>query len=161
MECPKCKSDLKPENYEGVEIDRCVSCSGTWLDDDELIKIINNREEKFSDELIHETFALAFTGVPKKEQHSLERCPKCSKAMNAINYNYSSGIIIDRCPDDCGIWLDHCELEKIQVHIEENEKEFEKNKDAWLSLANSAKESKKEVKDKMNQKESSADKIYR
>ena len=110
-------------------------------------KIIKTREATFSDELIQETFTLAFTGVPNEEKISIERCPKCNKAMNAINYNYSSGIIIDRCPDNCGVWLDDNELEKVQAHIEKNEEDFQKDKEEWMSLAQSVSINHKEIKD--------------
>lgn len=32
MQCPKCKSQMEPVLYEGVEVDRCTSCKGLWLD---------------------------------------------------------------------------------------------------------------------------------
>lgn len=32
MRCPKCRSDMQPVNYEGVEVDRCGSCQGLWFD---------------------------------------------------------------------------------------------------------------------------------
>ncbi len=30
--CPECAQALQSERIEGVEIDRCVHCSGVWLD---------------------------------------------------------------------------------------------------------------------------------
>ena len=41
MHCPKCKTNLTNESYEGVEIDRCQTCKGTWLDSGEITKIID------------------------------------------------------------------------------------------------------------------------
>ena len=32
MKCPKCNSDLSIEKFKGVEVDRCPSCKGLWLD---------------------------------------------------------------------------------------------------------------------------------
>ena len=32
MKCPKCDGTLIIEEYEGVEVDKCDSCSGVWLD---------------------------------------------------------------------------------------------------------------------------------
>ena len=141
MKCPKCSINLVHEVYEGIEIDRCSECNGTWLDEDELPKILESREEKFDKKLIEETFTLAFAGVPQEENRSIERCPKCAKTMKAINYNYSSGIIIDRCPDDHGVWLDANELSSIQAYFEKNQDDFEKNKEAWMELAESSKSS--------------------
>lgn len=36
MRCPKCGMALETLTLEGVEIDRCRSCNGSWLDDGEL-----------------------------------------------------------------------------------------------------------------------------
>ena len=152
MKCPKCSNDLVHEIYEGIEIDRCTECSGTWLDEDELPKILESREEKFDEKLIEETFTLAFAGVPHDENRSIERCPKCNKAMKAINYNYSSGIIIDRCPDDHGVWLDANELDSIQAYFEKNQDDFEKNKEAWMELAESSKSSQFDLRSENDQR---------
>ena len=83
MQCPSCQVDLKAEQYEGVEIDRCEKCKGTWLDTNELTKIINTKEKTFPPELINETLTTAYKGVPRDEQRSIEKCVKCSTAMEA------------------------------------------------------------------------------
>ncbi len=36
MKCPKCGHDLKVENLEGTEIDRCTFCEGFFVDAGEL-----------------------------------------------------------------------------------------------------------------------------
>ena len=36
MDCPRCGSELKGENYKGIEVDKCVGCEGMWLDYSEL-----------------------------------------------------------------------------------------------------------------------------
>ena len=36
MKCPKCDTRLATVAYKGVEIDRCESCRGIFLDDGEL-----------------------------------------------------------------------------------------------------------------------------
>jgi hypothetical protein len=36
MRCPKCGMTLETLTLQGVEIDRCRSCNGTWLDEGEL-----------------------------------------------------------------------------------------------------------------------------
>jgi hypothetical protein len=32
MKCPKCGADLKTEDYEGIQVDRCPECLGVWFD---------------------------------------------------------------------------------------------------------------------------------
>jgi len=39
MHCPKCGMELKTIKYQEIEVDRCFSCDGTWLDQGELEKI--------------------------------------------------------------------------------------------------------------------------
>ena len=147
MKCPRCDSNLEAESYEGVEIDRCIDCKGSWLDEGELTRIIITKEEHFSEELLQETLATAFTGVPQDEKRSIERCPKCQRAMVAINYDYSSGIIVDRCPDGHGLWMDGGELEKAQIHREHYQAEAEKNLEDWIALGAAVEDGKREAAD--------------
>jgi uncharacterized protein len=39
MRCPKCGMELKEIPIRGVQVDRCFSCNGTWLDAGELEKL--------------------------------------------------------------------------------------------------------------------------
>ena len=39
MRCPKCGMELKEIGFRGVQVDRCFSCGGTYLDAGELEKI--------------------------------------------------------------------------------------------------------------------------
>jgi len=39
MRCPKCGMELKEIEVRGVQVDRCFSCNGTWLDTGELEKL--------------------------------------------------------------------------------------------------------------------------
>jgi Zn-finger nucleic acid-binding protein len=134
MKCPRCPQvDLVTESYEGVEIDRCPNCQGTWLDEKELHQIVETHDEKFSREVITYTLNHACAGIPKQERDKHLKCPKCGDEMTALNYNYQSGVIIDRCPKH-GVWLDKNELEQIQAYREHWEKEVDKHKDEW-SLA--------------------------
>ncbi|MBK8393697.1 MAG: zf-TFIIB domain-containing protein [Leptospiraceae bacterium] len=63
--------------------------------------------------------------------------------MQHINYQYSSGIMIDRCNLNHGVWLDKDELEKIQVFVERwevNSEVDEKYKQVLLSIKAESKE---------------------
>jgi uncharacterized protein len=41
MECPRCDGKLHADTYDEVEISRCETCGGIWLDAGELEHIIN------------------------------------------------------------------------------------------------------------------------
>jgi len=43
--CPKDGATLEPVTYQGVVVDRCPECRGTWLDDGEF-RLILEREQK-------------------------------------------------------------------------------------------------------------------
>ncbi len=43
MKCPKCGHDMEEEDLGGVEIDRCTSCEGIYLDAGELEQIFLNK----------------------------------------------------------------------------------------------------------------------
>ena len=119
MRCPSCQSRLRTNAYEGIEIETCETCSGEWIDSGELKKITAIREVKFDSE---ERRAIAesatITPVVLKDVDRDLRCPKCTGETDALNYGGDTGIIIDRCTECHGIWLDNDELEKLQMLIE-------------------------------------------
>ncbi len=48
MHCPKCGHNLIEIDYKGIEVDKCASCEGVWLDVGELEQI-SNLEKRFLD----------------------------------------------------------------------------------------------------------------
>lgn len=45
MRCPKCGMELKEISVRGVDVDRCFSCNGTWLDAGEMEKLAKGSGE--------------------------------------------------------------------------------------------------------------------
>lgn len=45
MRCPKCGMELREITVRGVQVDRCFSCNGTWLDAGELEKLAKGQGE--------------------------------------------------------------------------------------------------------------------
>lgn len=41
MKCPKCGMDLSHFELSGIELDRCVTCGGTWFDDGEVEQLLD------------------------------------------------------------------------------------------------------------------------
>ena len=119
MRCPSCDSNLSTIDYEGVAIETCGVCGGEWLDADELGHIVRVREKLFNDEERRAIESAGkIPGVPKPDVERNIVCPHCNVATGPINYGADTGIIIDRCPECNGIWLDAGELEKIQMLVE-------------------------------------------
>ncbi len=119
MNCPNCSRSLRPIQYEGVEIETCDGCGGEWLDDGELGRIVRLREVRFDEAerraIAHST---AITGVKLADVDRNLVCPKCGGTTDPLNYGGDTGIIIDRCTNCRGLWLDGTELEKIQMLVE-------------------------------------------
>jgi len=117
--CPRCGGKLDELIYETAHIDRCLDCGGAWLDSGEMEMVLEAYDEKFTPAQIAQTLSTAAAGVSEGERASVELCPICSARMNPLNFNYSSGIVIDVCPTGHGIWFDRKELDAIQVHHDE------------------------------------------
>lgn len=126
MKCPRCGGGLMGEELSGVSIDRCSSCAGVWLDDGEIISLLRAdlvvEQSTGHDDLGARPSGKA--GVPMSERESVEQCPKCQARLDAVNYDYGSGIIIDVCPNGHGIWLDSGELEHLKIYKSESEDKF-------------------------------------
>lgn len=118
MNCPRCQQAFQSNTYEKINIDNCPHCGGVWLDAGELLPIITARDALFTRDLVEKTLKRAHTKIPKAEQDVVLSCPHCSGAMHPLNYNYSSGIVLNACPNGHGVWLDKDELAGVQIHME-------------------------------------------
>ena len=119
MRCPACKSTLSAVQYEGITVEICGMCSGCWLDADELGRIVRIREQRFSPEQLSSIdTAVKIPGIPIQDIQRDIACPSCGTPTGPLNYGGDTGIVVDRCPDCRGIWLDVGELESIQILVE-------------------------------------------
>lgn len=101
--CPVCKEPLIVFEFEGVEIDHCVKCLGTWLDEgelDTLAEIAGAGWEAWEGSLAR----------AEGEKHGERRCPRCRSRLRVVDV---SGVEIDRCNRGCGIWFDKGEIPKL------------------------------------------------
>src|SRR5262245_11578486 len=135
MKCCRCDGDLATVAYEGVAIDRCPKCRGVWLDEQEMTKIVRVHEVTFAPELVRTTLAAAKPGVADVERRTVIRCPKCQAEMKAVNYAYSSGIVVNACAGGHGIWLDGDELERAQAFAEQCDAALDQHRDDWTTMA--------------------------
>jgi|TARA_B100000965_G_C19278168_1_gene620360 Zn-finger nucleic acid-binding protein len=103
-ECPRCFLELVPEVVKRgiwkVEIDKCTSCDGIYLDKGELLTLTKNKP------LHHLT--TDHLGV---DSDSELLCPSCGSIMDA---EFPNGVEIDVCLSCNGVWLDSKELEKLR-----------------------------------------------
>jgi len=140
MQCLFCNVDMTQEDYEGVHIDACPSCNGIWLDERELNQIVKRREEVIDPKVVKEVHSQGKkSGVSEQEQDRVVQCLKCKTKMIPANFSYTSGIIIDKCPRGCGIWLDEGELDHIQAFAEKWEDYLAKNRQMFENMAGNVK----------------------
>jgi hypothetical protein len=103
-DCPRCFSELIPEKFSKglwkVEIDKCKSCSGIYLDKGELMTLTGNRP------LHHLT--TKHLGV---DSDSEILCPGCGSLMDD---EHPGGVEIDVCLQCNGVWLDKKELDLLK-----------------------------------------------
>ncbi len=102
MNCPICNVPLIAVEREQIEIDYCISCRGLWFDRGEL-------------ELLGEKMKLridpsALVECPATVTERPRKCPRCGKVMRKEQLAGKGRLVVDRCPDNQGIWFDAREL---------------------------------------------------
>ena len=119
MKCPQCAAALSSVVYEGVPIHTCESCGGEFVGGEELARIVQTEQQQFGQEFhaaaAHHKPTFGHTG---SEPNRSLKCPSCDQTMKVINYGGDSCIFTDRCDVCGGLWLDHEELEKVQIVME-------------------------------------------
>ena len=105
MICPKCKDSMVTLELNNVEIDRCFSCNGVWLDEGELEQLLQG--SKLGDEILYSILPY------KRSREKPVKCPICRKKMTKIIAGSSESVVLDKCEREHGIWFDGGELEKI------------------------------------------------
>lgn len=119
MHCPQCAATLEATVYEGVPIHTCNTCGGEFVGGEEFRRIVENRKQRFDPAMQDELAGSkpSFGAVASQPDRSLP-CPACGQPMKVANYAGDTGIFVDRCDVCSGLWLDHEELEKVQIVME-------------------------------------------
>lgn len=101
--CPVCREPMVVFGLEGVEIDRCVACGGTWLDAGEIDQIGTLAGVPHG----RLTEALEKGGG---EKHGKRHCPRCPATLRVVHVE---AVELDRCPHGHGLWFDAKEIETL------------------------------------------------
>ena len=111
MNCPACKSPMIILELNQVEIDFCPACKGIWLDHGELELIFSNSDKNSASK--------SFV-IKNNVDEAKRRCPICKKKMDKVEFE-STGIIIDKCDNNHGLWFDNGELNSLlKTDLENN-----------------------------------------
>ncbi len=101
--CPVCKQPMIALELEGIEIDHCPACLGTWLDGGEIEAIAERAGVEVGP--LAEVLENARTG-----DRADRRCPRCRRRMRIIHPAEPAGLELDRCPLGHGLWFDKGEM---------------------------------------------------
>jgi len=118
MRCPVCGNGLIHKNTKRGRLDQCEQCLGMWLD-----KASFNRYavwlacEKELSKIADVSFKPRSAIGSSKIKEAIRTCPKCNIGLAKNNYAYDSNIIIDKCKQCDGIWVDAFEINEIAEHI--------------------------------------------
>jgi Zn-finger nucleic acid-binding protein len=104
--CPVCNEPMIAFELEGVEIDHCLACRGTWLDAGELEQIAELADVPAGP--LSAALESATGG-----QRSSRRCPRCRRKLNTVAVGTDPVVEIDRCPLEHGLWFDAGELKTL------------------------------------------------
>jgi Zn-finger nucleic acid-binding protein len=122
MKCPRDGSALKTTKYEGhVELDVCSACGGSWLDKGELETIQDLRVREHA-RVRPDSVTLSAQRAAQLETKAIP-CPKCGAETDVRDYGYGSQIVIDACPQGCGVWLDGGEAQALERLVEQSQSE--------------------------------------
>ena len=108
MNCPKCSSELKLTKYKGIEVDRCVSCEGMWLDYPELDQL---------EDTVLDADEQKGTMITRPGDSEIS-CPQCQGPMQRFRYRYDE-LWLDVCAEEHGFWLDKGEEKRVLEMMEE------------------------------------------
>lgn len=121
MECPKCNSEFKTIEYEGIEVDRCTQCEGIWFDilEHQELKKIKGSESIDS-------------GNPAKGQayNKIDKinCPKCKTQMIRMVDSRQPHIWYEACSICNGVFFDAGEFKDYKKYtFSDFMKSFKKN----------------------------------
>jgi len=125
LECPRDGSALEAKTYEAeIEVDVCPACTGMWLDKGELEAIQESRENDYRRVLadLPDSVARSINEVAQLGTGPIA-CLKCGAEMDTREYAYCSQIVIDTCPEGCGVWLDAGEIKALEKFFERSQAE--------------------------------------
>ncbi|HEY3245313.1 MAG TPA: zf-TFIIB domain-containing protein [Phycisphaerae bacterium] len=103
--CPVCGEPLIAFELQGIEIDHCAGCRGTWLDAGELEQIAALAQ-------VDGTSGAAALKAAGDGVRSQRRCPRCRRKMRTVRIA-GPAIDIERCARGHGLWFDAGELRRM------------------------------------------------
>lgn len=106
MLCPKCQSEFESLMVDDIEIDRCTTCGGVWLDALEREVLERNRTAGNID------VGDARVGRAHDAMRRT-RCPRCDVLMSRVADRVQFHVEFELCPACHGSYFDAGELKDL------------------------------------------------
>lgn len=109
--CPVCGKPMIQFELEGIQIDRCLECGGTWLDAGELEQLA----------ALAGASAGRLSAALRKGRGGragVRRCLRCPARLRLIRVEE---VGIDACPRGHGFWFDRAEVRELIEALGEGE----------------------------------------
>ena len=119
MNCPRCSAQLKVQTFKGIDVDRCPTCEGMWLDHGEL--------DQLEDTVMDDDHAKGIMFF--RAEGSDLQCPKCNAPMKWFRYRHYN-LELDFCEAEHGFWLDKGEEKRVLEIMEQRIKDLKRSASA-------------------------------
>ncbi len=115
MKCPACRSLMLVVEHDGIELDHCPACAGTWFDRDELALLLDERGGAVANRLS----AAAVSALPAAAtREKARRCPSCRHRMRKANIGPDGRVLVDVCTAGHGMWFDEGEVAALAADLQ-------------------------------------------
>lgn len=98
--CPECSKAMALFRLPGINLDGCRKCKSYWFDDGEL--------QQFT----RETDDVPATYLGLASRPTDRCCPRCRVAMQEVQFDRGSNLLVDACPKGHGVYLQSGELDR-------------------------------------------------
>lgn len=111
--CPNCQAMLEEIVVQGIAIDGCPRCGGTWFEGTELTELVRRDFHLLGDieHRFQDTRPEAFrTAGPKK-------CPLCQAPLFAFHFRHTPEVSLEGCRQCKGLWVDDGKLSQLEARL--------------------------------------------
>lgn len=113
--CPACRKLLVVLELDGVEVDHCPRCGGSWLDAGELEALAEGAG--VGTRRIREALLARARG-----RRGSRRCPRCRRRLEPLSVGVEEELVVDRCRLGHGLWFDRGEIGSLVRGLGEGER---------------------------------------
>lgn len=111
--CPACADHPELEELSDREVPflGCTVCFGLFVTENALGQYVCNAAA--SEEVAKSYDDLLIKAMNEQGGHSKRLCPECASPMRRFGFGEAPFMVLDRCEQQHGLWLDKKELKKV------------------------------------------------